>query len=89
MFSRRVVGWAMRDTMPQELTLAALQMAITNSRPGPGVVHHSDRGSRGGFKWSSQHLDGGGCDEHSKATFGSVWAGAIVVTRSAAGGRTR
>jgi putative transposase len=56
LFSRRVVGWAMRETMPQELTIAALQMAITNRRPGPGLVHHSDRGSQGGFKWSSQHL---------------------------------
>jgi transposase InsO family protein len=46
LFSRRVVGWAMRETMPQELTTAALQMAITNRRPGPGLLHHSDRGSQ-------------------------------------------
>ena len=46
MFSRRVVGWAMSETMPQELTIAALQMAISNRRPGPGLVHHSDRGSQ-------------------------------------------
>jgi transposase InsO family protein len=46
MFSRRVVGWAMRETMPQELTIAALKMAITQRRPGPGLVHHSDRGSQ-------------------------------------------
>jgi hypothetical protein len=48
-----------------------------------------DRGVQGGSKRSSQHLDEGGCDEHSKAAFGSIWAGAIVVTRSTAGGRTR
>jgi len=42
LFSRRVVGWSMRGTMPQELAIAALQMAITNRRPGPGLVHHSD-----------------------------------------------
>lgn len=46
MFSRRVVGWAMSETMPQELTMTALQMAITNRRPVPGLVHHSDRGSQ-------------------------------------------
>ena len=46
MFSRRVVGWAMSEKMPQELTMTALQMAITNRRPGPGLVHHSDRGSQ-------------------------------------------
>jgi putative transposase len=46
MFSRKVVGWAMSDTMSQELTIAALRMAITNRRPGPGLLHHSDRGSQ-------------------------------------------
>jgi transposase InsO family protein len=46
LFSRRVVGWSMSDTMPQEPTIAALQMAITNRRPAPGLLHHSDRGSQ-------------------------------------------
>ena len=46
LFSRRVVGWSMRETMPQGLTIAALRMAITNRRPGPGLVHHADRGSQ-------------------------------------------
>jgi hypothetical protein len=48
-----------------------------------------DRDVLGGFKRSSQHLDEGGCDEEIQAAFGSIWAGAIVVTRSTAGGRTR
>ena len=56
LFSRKVVGWAMSETMPQELTLAALHMAITNRQPGPGLLHHSDRGSQGGLNWSSQHV---------------------------------
>ena len=56
LFSRKVVGWAMSETMPQELTLSALHMAITNRRPNPGLLHHSDRGSQGEFNWSSQHL---------------------------------
>jgi transposase InsO family protein len=46
LFSRKVVGWAMSETMPQELTLSALHMAITNRRPIPGLLHHSDRGSQ-------------------------------------------
>ena len=45
-------------------------------------------GALGGFKWSSQHLDGS-CDEHSKTALGSFWAGAVVLTRSTAGGRAR
>ena len=32
--------------MPQELTLAALDMAIKRRRPLPGLMHHSDRGSQ-------------------------------------------
>jgi transposase InsO family protein len=46
LFSRKVVGWAMRETMTQELTLAALRMAITNRKPAPGLLHHADRGSQ-------------------------------------------
>lgn len=44
--SRRVVGWAMRETLEAELTLAALRMALADRRPAPGLVHHSDRGSQ-------------------------------------------
>lgn len=54
--TRKVVGWAMRDHMRTELTLAALIMAAQRQRPGPGLIHHSDRGSQDGFKRSSQHL---------------------------------
>lgn len=42
--SRRVVGWAMRHTLEQELALDALSMALTHREPGAGLVHHSDRG---------------------------------------------
>jgi putative transposase len=45
-FSRRVVGWAMRDTMEAELVVDALEMAVARRRPGPGLVHHSDQGSQ-------------------------------------------
>jgi len=44
LFSRRVVGWSMRDDLKTELVLDALNMAIENRRPDPGLVHHSDRG---------------------------------------------
>jgi putative transposase len=78
----------MRDHMRAELTTVALMMAAQRQRPADDLVHHSDRGSQGGFKRSSQHLDEGGCDEHPKATFGSIWAGAVAVTRSTVGGGT-
>jgi len=44
--SRRIVGWAMQSTLERSLTLRALQMAVAQRRPGPGLIHHSDRGSQ-------------------------------------------
>ena len=43
-FSRKVVGWALDRTLASRLTIAALQQAIAQRRPRPGLVHHSDRG---------------------------------------------
>jgi putative transposase len=43
-FSRRVIGWALEETLEDELTIAALQMALKFRQPVPGLVHHSDRG---------------------------------------------
>ena len=40
----------------------------------------------GGLNWSSQHPCGGGCDEHTEAAFGSVWAGGDTLSRPATGG---
>jgi putative transposase len=37
-----VVGWAMRDHLRAELTIAALTMAIQRRRPAAGLIHHSD-----------------------------------------------
>lgn len=42
--SRRVIGWAAGPTVGQELTLPALQRALTQRTPGAGLLHHSDRG---------------------------------------------
>lgn len=43
LWSRRVVGWAMRTHLRTELVLEALEMAIARRRPR-GVIHHSDHG---------------------------------------------
>jgi putative transposase len=45
-FSRRVVGWAMRDNMEAELVVDALEMAVARRQPAPGLIHHSDQGSQ-------------------------------------------
>ena len=44
LFSRKIVGWAMRDHMQAELASAALTTAIQQRRPQAGLIHHSDRG---------------------------------------------
>jgi putative transposase len=43
-FSRRVVGWALDDSLHAPLALAALRKAIALRNPPPGLVHHTDRG---------------------------------------------
>jgi putative transposase len=55
LFSRRVVGWAMSERLEKKLALDALSMALTERQPQGGLIHHSDRGSQGEFKRSSQH----------------------------------
>ncbi len=44
--SRRVIGWGLERTLEDDLTLAALRMALTQRAIQPGLVHHSDRGSQ-------------------------------------------
>ena len=45
-FSRRIVGWAMADHLRTDLVIDALEMAIWNRRPAPGLIHHSDQGTQ-------------------------------------------
>jgi transposase InsO family protein len=43
-YSRKVVGWALENTLATRLPVEALHQAITDRQPPPGLVHHSDRG---------------------------------------------
>jgi len=45
-WSRKVVGWALGRSLAVRLTVAALEQAIAQRQPLPGLVHHSDRGSQ-------------------------------------------
>lgn len=42
--SRKIIGWSMSDTMTADLVLDAMNAAIRSRTPGPGLLHHSDRG---------------------------------------------
>jgi transposase InsO family protein len=44
LYSRVVVGWALRSHMKSSLVIEALQMAIRRRRPPRGLIHHSDQG---------------------------------------------
>ena len=45
-YSRRVIGWALKQAMNSSLVVHALQKALAERHPLPGFVHHSDQGSQ-------------------------------------------
>ncbi len=46
LYSRKIVGWAVSDSLETTLVRDALQNAIKRRHPGAGLLHHSDRGSQ-------------------------------------------
>jgi putative transposase len=46
LYSRRVVGWSIRDTLDRSIVLTALESALQQRKPGKGLICHSDRGSQ-------------------------------------------
>ena len=42
--TRRCVGWQAGETLEASLVTQAWQKAVRSRRPGPGLLHHSDRG---------------------------------------------
>lgn len=46
LFSRKIVGLAMKDRMTDDLVIAALEQALLHRNSSTGLMHHSDRGSQ-------------------------------------------
>ena len=46
LYTRRIAGWAMDQTLDASLAVNALKMAIAQRRPAPALIVHSDRGSQ-------------------------------------------
>ena len=44
MYSRKIVGYDISDTLELSGCLRALKLALKTARPAAGLVHHSDRG---------------------------------------------
>ncbi len=61
--------------------------AAVQRKPEPGLVHHSDQGSQGGFNRSSQRSIEGGCDRHEENGGGSGWAVGDALSGPFADGR--
>jgi putative transposase len=57
-YSRKIVGWQLATHMRTDLVLDAPKMALAQRGTGADgeLIHHSDRGSQGGFNRSSQRL---------------------------------
>jgi putative transposase len=45
LYSRRVIGWAMSATPDQQVAVAALEMALAQRQPAPGLIPHTDQGA--------------------------------------------
>lgn len=77
LFARKVVGWAMAPSMPAELVCAALNMAIQQRQPAPGLIVHSDRGSQYASKLYQDLLDEHGfvCSMSRK---GNCWDNSVA-----------
>ena len=43
-FSRKMLGWALEETLEASLAVAALDRALAERVIPPGVIHHSDQG---------------------------------------------
>ncbi|MFJ2095519.1 transposase [Streptomyces sp. NPDC087901] len=59
-YSSRVVGYFIDARMKSSLAVRALESAVARRGQVAQCAVHTDRGSQGGYNWSSQHLDHGG-----------------------------
>lgn len=46
LYSRRIVGWSLKDDMTESLVLGCLRLAIKERQPAAGLIHHTDRGGQ-------------------------------------------
>ena len=83
-YVRYIVGWRVSRTAHAGFVLDALEQAIHERRPvhRGGLIHHSDRGSQGGFNRSSQHQEIGGCGHGRSASIRTLHAREAAFTRT-------
>jgi transposase InsO family protein len=86
-FSRRIVGWRVSNSLRSDLALDALEQALYERRRADAVplVHHSDRGVQPKFNGSSQHRTERGCDDDTKRAVGTGRTSETMLARPALG----
>ena len=77
LYSRPVGGWSMLKRNTPELLLGALNMAITQRRPQPGLIHHSDQGRTYAGNVYQRRLAGAGM-KPSMSRKGDCWDNAVA-----------
>jgi len=46
LYSRKIIGWSLRERLTKELVIGALNMALKQRNISPDLLLHSDRGSQ-------------------------------------------
>jgi transposase InsO family protein len=77
LYSRRVVGWALRKSLSRELAVSTLKHALSRRRPPRGLVHHTDRGCQYASAEYRQLLERHGA-QCSMSRVGDCWDNAVA-----------
>lgn len=63
LFSRRIVGWCVDETMEGSLIIRAFNQAVAQRKPQPGLIVHSDQGGQYFGKLFRKGLDTWQCQQ--------------------------
>jgi transposase InsO family protein len=77
LYSRKVVGWSMDDTMKVSLVNDALKMALLRRKPPIGLIWHTDRGSQYASYSHKDLLEQNGIIQ-SMSRKGNCWDNAVA-----------
>jgi putative transposase len=77
LYSRKVVGWALRERMTADLVTDALDIAVRRRRPPPNLLFHSDRGSQYASHDFRQRVERYGMVQ-SMSRKGNCWDNAVA-----------
>ena len=77
LWSRMIVGWAIRDSVQESLVQEAFDMAVQHRWPDAGLLHHSDQGSQYTAQGFRTHLRQHDVVE-SNSRKGNVWDNAAM-----------